>query len=109
MGAASGERVLDRSEALKRLLKQTGFAGADRAPLAGHASARAYERLRVGEGRGGRMHAPRKEHPPCPASATPAERRTMGWNAVARLAASRVEAFAAVASYLKSMGLTAPD
>jgi len=33
----------------------------------------------------------------------------MGWNAVARLAASRVEAFGAVANYLKSIGLAAPE
>lgn len=33
----------------------------------------------------------------------------MGWNAVARLAASRVEAFGAVAEYLRSIGLAAPE
>src|SRR5215470_16370652 len=109
MGAASGERVLDRSEALERLLEQTGFAQAERTPLAGDASTRSYDRLRLGDRRAVLMNAPRKEDPPCPASATHDERRTMGWNAVARLAASRVEAFAAVASYLKSLGLTAPD
>jgi N-acetylmuramate 1-kinase len=100
---------LDRSEALKRLLEQTGFAAAERSPLAGDASTRSYERLRIGDRRAVLMDAPLKEDPPCPASATPAQRRAMGWNAVARLAASRVEAFAAVAAYLKSLGLAAPD
>jgi aminoglycoside/choline kinase family phosphotransferase len=33
----------------------------------------------------------------------------MGWNATARLAASRVEAFAAVAAHLRAIGLSAPD
>ena len=100
---------MDRSEALKRLLEQTGFAEAERVPLAGDASTRSYERMRLGERRAVLMNAPLKEDPPCPPGATPAERRTMGWNAVARLAASRVEAFAAVAAYLKSMGLAAPE
>jgi hypothetical protein len=94
---------------LQRLLEQTGFAEAERAPLAGDASTRSYERLRLGERRAVLMNAPPKEDPPCPPGATPAQRRTMGWNAVARLAASRVEAFAAVAAYLKSIGLAAPE
>jgi aminoglycoside/choline kinase family phosphotransferase len=46
------------------------------------------------------------ESAPCPPGATPAERRTMGWNATSRLAASRVEAFVAVA-YLESIGACA--
>jgi len=100
---------LDRSEALTRLLEQTGFAQAERVPLAGDASTRSYERLRAGDRRAVLMNAPPKEDPPCPPGATVAERRTMGWNAVARLAASRVEAFGAVANYLKSIGLAAPE
>ncbi len=100
---------MDRSEALKQLLAQTGFAEAERVPLAGDASTRSYERMRLGDRRAVLMNAPPKEDPPCPAGATPAQRRTMGWNAVARLAASRVEAFAAVAAYLKSIGLAAPE
>jgi aminoglycoside/choline kinase family phosphotransferase len=51
---------------------------------------------------------PSAETRPCPPSATPAERRAMGWNATARLAASRVEAFVAVANYLESLGLAPP-
>jgi hypothetical protein len=109
MDAASGERVLDRSEALTRLLEATGFAEAERTPLAGDASTRSYERLRLGDRRAVLMNAPLKEDPPCAPGATPAERRTKGWNAVARLAASRVEAFAAVADYLRSIGLAAPE
>ena len=52
---------------------------------------------------------PSAESKPCPPGATPAERRTMGWNATARLAASRVEAFVAVANYLESLGLAPPQ
>lgn len=101
---------MNRSEALERLLAETGFAGAERTPLAGDASTRRYERLNLNGRRAMLMDAPRSaESAPCPPGATPAERRTMGWNATSRLAASRVEAFVAVASYLESLGLAPPE
>ncbi len=101
---------MTRSEALARLLKETGFAGAVRSPLAGDASTRRYERLALGDRRAVLMDAPPSaESAPCPPGATPAERRTMGWNATARLAASRVEAFAAVGGHLRRIGLSAPE
>ncbi len=100
---------MQRSEALERLLAETGFAGADRAPLAGDASTRRYERLNLNGRRAMLMDAPPSaESSPCPPGATPAERRSMGWNATSRLAASRVEAFVAVAAYLESLGLSPP-
>jgi N-acetylmuramate 1-kinase len=101
---------LTRSEALTRLLQNTGFAGAHRAPLAGDASTRRYERLVALDGRRAILMdaPPSEESAPCPPGATPAERRQLGWNASARLAASRVEAFVAVASYLESLGLAPP-
>ncbi len=99
-----------RSEALSRLLAETGFAAAERAPLVGDASTRRYERLILPDRRAMLMDAPpTQESPPCPPGATPDERRTMGWNATARLAASRVEAFVAVAAHLKALGLAPPD
>lgn len=99
-----------RSEALMRLLQETGFADAECAPLAGDASTRRYERLFLAGRRAILMDAPPSvESAPCPPGATPAERRTLGWNATSRLAASRVEAFAAVASHLRSLGLAAPE
>jgi aminoglycoside/choline kinase family phosphotransferase len=99
-----------RSEALTRLLQETGFAGATRVPLAGDASTRRYERLVLTERKAVLMDAPPSaESAPCPPGATPAQRRGLGWNATARLAASRVEAFVAVAAYLRSIGLAAPE
>ncbi|HVY84543.1 MAG TPA: phosphotransferase [Caulobacterales bacterium] len=99
-----------RSEALASLLKETGFAAAARLPLAGDASTRRYERLVLGSRKAVLMDAPPSaESPPCPPGATPAQRRALGWNATARLAASRVEAFVAVGSYLRSIGLSAPE
>lgn len=101
---------MTRSEALTRLLDETGFAAAERSLLAGDASTRRYERLVLADRRAVLMDAPPSaESLPCPPSATPAQRRTMGWNATARLAASRVEAFAAVGGHLKKIGLNAPE
>jgi aminoglycoside/choline kinase family phosphotransferase len=54
------------------------------------------------------MDAPPLESPPCPPGADDEERLRLGWNAVSRLAASRVEAFAAVAGFLNQLGLSAP-
>ena len=109
MRTALGEKSLERSEALAKLLSETGFADAQRAPLAGDASTRRYERLTLPHRRAILMDAPKSaESAPCPPGATPAERRTMGWNATSRLAASRVEAFVAVAAYLESLGLAPP-
>ena len=99
-----------RAEALDKLLAETGFVGAERTPLAGDASTRRYERLALGDRRAMLMDAPRSnESAPCPPGATPAQRRAMGWNATSRLAASRVEAFVAVAKHLEDLGLSAPQ
>ena len=100
---------MSRSEALARLLRDTGWDSAERTALAGDASTRRYERLRQAERNAILMDAPpSSESPPCPAGATPEERRKMGWNATSRLAASRVEAFAAVGAHLSNLGLSAP-
>jgi hypothetical protein len=101
---------LERSEALKRLLKETGFGDAERVLLAGDASTRRYERLIGPRLRAVLMDAaPNAETLPCPPGATPEERRHLGWNAMARLAASRVEAFAAVTAHLSAQGLSTPQ
>ncbi|MGE0597760.1 MAG: aminoglycoside phosphotransferase family protein [Hyphomonadaceae bacterium] len=101
---------MTRSEALERLLAQTGFANAERRPLAGDASTRRYERLILPDRRAVLMDAaPSAESAPCPPEATPEDRRSLGWNATARLAASRVEAFVAVGEHLRRMGLAAPE
>lgn len=98
-----------RARALTRLLEETGFADAARHPLAGDASTRRYERLVGPERRAILMDAPPSaESPPCPPDADEATRLSMGWNASARLAASRVEAFVAVAEHLGRLGLSSP-
>jgi aminoglycoside/choline kinase family phosphotransferase len=97
-------------EALKAgFLQAAGFGDARREPMGGDASTRQYERLH----RGGATYIfmdqpPSVETAPCPPSATPEERAKLGYNALARLAAGRVDAFVATAGWLRAQGLSAP-
>jgi aminoglycoside/choline kinase family phosphotransferase len=51
---------------------------------------------------------PRSESPVCGPAWSEPERREAGWNAMARLAGGRVDAFAATAAFLRGEGLSAP-
>jgi len=98
---------------LQRLdfLRTAGLADAARQPLPGDASTRRYERLTTPAGSTLMLmdQPPATESHPCDPSWTPAQRHASGWNAVARLSAGRIEAFAAVAEHLRHAGLSAPD
>ncbi len=101
----------DREAAKAEFLANAGLAAAPREPLAGDASTRRYERLRP---RGGSSlifmdQPPAVESAPCPPDATPRQRIAAGYNACARLAAGRVEAFVTTAGYLRGRGLSAPE
>jgi N-acetylmuramate 1-kinase len=99
-------------EALKaQFLKTAGLSQARREPLTGDASTRGYERLWL-PGGGTRIfmdQPPALETAPCPPDATPEERAKAGYNALARLAAGRVDAFVAAAGWLRGQGLSAPE
>ena len=100
-----------RLEAREAFLSRHGLADAMREPMAGDASTRAYVRLRR---TGGAplilMDAPpAAESATAPADATNAQRLALGYNAVTRLAGGRVDAWAAVAAFLRARGLSAPD
>jgi aminoglycoside/choline kinase family phosphotransferase len=101
----------DREAVKAEFLARAGLGGAAREPLAGDASTRRYERLTTPGG--GRLifmdQPPAVESAPCPPDATPEERLKAGYNASARLAAGRVEAFIAAANYLRARGLSAPE
>jgi aminoglycoside/choline kinase family phosphotransferase len=99
-----------RDDIKAEFLARHGFSAAQRSPLAGDASTRAYERLRLADGstRIFMDQPPSAESAPCPPDATPEERRAAGYNALARLAAGRVDAFVAVAGWLRGQGLSAP-
>jgi aminoglycoside/choline kinase family phosphotransferase len=99
-------------EALKRrFLAQAGLADARREAMSGDASTRLYERLHLSDGRTLILmdQPPAAESEPAPPDATPEERAAKGYNALARLAAGRVDAFVAVAAYLKGRGFSAPE
>ena len=100
----------DREALRLDFLTVSGLADAARLPLPGDASTRRYERLVPADGPTLMLmdQAPAAESPPCDPSWTPDQRRAAGWNAVARLSAGRIEAFAAVAAHLKALGLSAP-
>jgi aminoglycoside/choline kinase family phosphotransferase len=103
--------MTDRSQLKADFLARAGLADAAREPLAGDASTRAYERLHR-SGKAGLIlmdQPPSVETTPCPPEATPDERRALGYNACARLAAGRIEAFVAAAGFLRGRGLSAPE
>ncbi len=101
----------DPRELLRRdFIARHGWGDAVRKPLTADASTRRYERLHKGEATIMLMDAPvSAESPPCPPEADEAVRNDLGWNAQSRLAASRVEAFACMADYLRTIGLSAPQ
>jgi aminoglycoside/choline kinase family phosphotransferase len=107
----SSDPVPDREEARLAFLKAAGLAHAVRRPLPGDASTRRYERLVLPSGQTLMLMdaPPLAESPPCDPAWGPAERTAAGWNAMARLAAGRVDAFAAAAAYLRGRGLSAPQ
>lgn len=98
-------------EAIKAaFLRDNGLGDATREMLAGDASTRRYERLYPTRGPSLIFmdQPPSVETHPCPPGASDEERRALGYNALARLAAGRIEAFVACAGYLTSRGLSAP-
>lgn len=101
----------DREHQRLDFLKASGLAAAVRAPLPGDASTRRYERLTTPSGTSLMLmdQPPATESAPCDPTWSPERRRAEGWNAVARLSAGRIEAFAAVAAHLRALDLSAPD
>lgn len=91
-------------------LNNAGWAGAEARALAGDASTRSYERLRLAGRPAILMNAPpAAESAPCPPDAGPGERRALGYNAMARLAGPNLRAFLAVDAALREAGLSAPE
>ncbi len=91
-------------------LKFAGWEGAEIVPQPGDASTRRYARLIRGGRRAMLMDQPQNaEAAVAAADAGEAERRALGYNAVARLAGADVRRFAAVAAFLRGQDLAAPE
>ncbi len=101
----------NREAERRAFLAAAGLGDARREPLPGDASTRRYERLTTPAGSSLMLmdQVASAESPPADPSWSPERRRAEGWNAVARLSAGRIEAFAAVAAHLRAAGLSAPD
>jgi aminoglycoside/choline kinase family phosphotransferase len=99
-----------REEAKAAFLKAAGLAQAERRPLPGDASTRRYERLHLQGGATLMLmdQPPAAESPACDPAWSAGQRAAAGWNALARLAAGRIDAFAATAAHLRAQGLSAP-
>ena len=105
-GRLSSEREAEKAA----FLANAGLGAARREALTGDASTRRYERLHLSSMSLIFMdQPPALESAPCPPGASPAERAAAGYNALARLAAGRVDAFIATAGWLREQGLSAPQ
>jgi aminoglycoside/choline kinase family phosphotransferase len=99
-----------RTDAMTAFLANAGWGAAERHPLPGDASTRHYIRLRLGGRTAMLMDQPQgAEAPVAGTDASPQQRRTLGYNALARLAGADCARFVAAARYLRGRGLAAPE
>lgn len=99
-----------RRDAMTAFLAESGWGAAELKPLPGDASTRRYIRLEMGGRTAMLMDQPQHaEAPTAGPDATPEARRTLGYNALARLAGADCGRFVATARYLKDCGLAAPE
>jgi aminoglycoside/choline kinase family phosphotransferase len=102
---------MDSTRAAERtdFIAEAGWGDAQVQPFPGDASTRRYFRLTRGGETAILMDAPAKaESAACPPDATPEERATLGYNALARLAGPNLTAFTGLASELTARGFSAP-
>lgn len=102
--------MIDFETAILNQIEKAGMKGATRIRMMDDASTRSYERLECNGKKAILMKAPKgNEDPPCPIDANNEQRLELGWNAASRLASSRVEAFVAIANFLRSIGFSTPE
>lgn len=100
---------LSRQDQIEAFRASAGWSNATLSWLGQDASTRRYGRMKHGNQNVLLMDAPLIEADPCTPDMTPAERELSGWNAMTRLAASRVEAFVLIGNHLRSLGLRTPE
>lgn len=99
----------DRQATLEDFLAHAGWGDAVRSPIKGDASTRRYARLVLQGRKAILMDAPKGDEAPSePDGASVAERKALGYNAMARLAGPNLEAFLTIADQLKMRGFSAP-
>ena len=99
----------DRQTQIDQFLSDASWRDAAINWLGQDASTRRYARLTQPDGTTAiLMDAPRIEDDPCTPNMSEADRKRLGWNAVTRLASSRVDAFVLIADHLRAAGLRAP-
>lgn len=102
--------VRSRADLMSDFLASAGWGAAEHRPLPGDASTRRYIRLHLGDRTAMLMDQPQNvESATAPPYATPAERRALGYNALARLAGADCARFVAAAKHLRQCGLNAPE
>ena len=99
-----------RSEAMHSFLRHAGWQEAMQVRLAADASTRRYIRVIKDDHSAMLMDQPQQaETLAAGADTSPADRRRLGYNAVARLAGADFARFVAVAAHLRALGLAAPE
>jgi len=100
----------NRSDLISTFLTKADWETANLLWFDQDASTRRYARLTRSDGATAiLMDAPLVEDDPCAPDATPEERAALGWNAMTRLASSRVDAFVLIADHLRQSGLRPPQ
>ena len=100
---------MSRETDIEVFLKHAGWGDADRTAVPGDASSRRYMRLTRGNQKAVLMDAPRgAEAPAEPEGASAADRKALGYNALARLAGPEPAAFICIAEALTARGFSAP-
>jgi hypothetical protein len=101
---------MSRPDQMQAFIKTAGWSGAELRPLAGDASTRRYVRLARRGVTAMLMDQPRgAETAACPPDASDEDRRKLGYNAMARLAGPDCRPFAALSTFLRQQGLSAPE
>lgn len=101
---------MSRPDQIKAFLDQAGWGDAKIDWFDQDASTRRYARLTQPSGDTAiLMDAPRVEDDPCTPDMPLETRQKLGWNAMTRLASSRVDAFVLIAEHLRAAGLRPPQ
>ena len=102
--------MTDREADILSFLKAANWDRATRHPVPGDASSRRYERLTLKDKHAVLMDSPQGvETLSEPKGASLADRRALGYNALARIAGNNTEAFACISNELTKRGFSAPQ